>query len=153
MTSPAAPPAFALRRWGRPFRPPTTMAQHLLKPTAKPGTFVHLLERDPRTHAVRFEIEAAFNREARLNATRVRITNDGTKCSFVDCRFGVSATIDIDPKRLSRARQLELLRTTVQRLDREVAATRGERLTRSLELASLARRLERAARVLESFAE
>lgn len=101
------------------------MAQHLLKPTAKPGTFVHLLERDPRTHAVRFEIEAAFNREARLNATRVRITNDGTKCSFVDCRFGVSATIDIDPKRLSRARQLELLRTTVQRLDPQTVAALG----------------------------
>lgn len=127
------------------------MAQHLLKPTGKPGTFVHLLERDPRTHAVRHEIEAALNREARLNATRVRITNDGTWCSFVDCRSGTAHQLAIDPKRLSRARQVELLRAKVRALDRDAAALRGTRL--ALEYASLARRLSRAAAVLESFAD
>lgn len=122
-------------------------------PTIKPGTFVHLLGRDPRTHAVRFEIEAAHDRAARLNATRVRITNDGTACSFVDCRDGIERVVTIDPKRLSVARQIELLRDKARRLDHEVAATRGERITRSLKLASLARRLSKAAAVLESFPE
>jgi len=126
------------------------MTKHLLKPTAKPGTFVHLLERDPRTPAVRGEIEAALGRVAKLNATRLRITNDGTWCSFVDCRSGVTNQLALDPKRLSPARQIELLRDKVKRLDHEAAAIRGSRT--ALDYANLARQLSRSAAVLESFA-